>query len=254
MISTTNKSEIIRPLSPSDYKAKGHLREKIERTKALFSCQAKLKPLQSMIDFWNKTPQVWKEPACPVLHEPYSWAIPLSTQMEFPYPGNVSVAPAISQSNPLLWALALGKERETPLKSFSNWRSQLSLQTSVFKLEKGKNVAVMKLASEPKAKELLIWHCVPQRIPTVLYLRRPPGAGFLLVFLLPIIWFCWRVPLPPPQYWTKHPCTAGSGDGIAVDLLYHLVCKCRGQHLGISANREARLIEGRILSRECYPE
>lgn len=84
MISTTSKSEIIKPSSLSDYKAKGHLVEKIERTKALFFCQAKLKPLQSMIDFWNKTPQVWKEPAHPELHEPYSWAIPLGTQMGFP--------------------------------------------------------------------------------------------------------------------------------------------------------------------------
>lgn len=48
-----------------------------------------------------------------------------------------------------------------------------------------------------------------------------------------------------PRYWTKHPCSVGSGESIAVDLLYNLVCKCRGQPLGISNNREARLLEGR---------
>lgn len=51
MIFTTKKSEIIKPLKPSDYKAKGHHGERIEKTKAFFFCQAKLKPLHSVIDF-----------------------------------------------------------------------------------------------------------------------------------------------------------------------------------------------------------
>lgn len=200
MISTTSKSEIIKHWSPSDYK--GHSVEKIGRTKPLFFCQARLRPLQSMTGLWNKTLQLWKEPVSRELPEPCSWALPLGSQMEFPSPENVSVAPAISQCNLLLWAFALGKDRET-LLSLSQTDFLICLSRHLFLSRREKYACSETGHWAPSQRAAHMVLCSPVQ-PTALSLTGPAGVGFLLVFLLSIIWFCWRVPHCPSSSLLSH--------------------------------------------------
>lgn len=101
------------------------------------------------------------------------------------------------------------------------------------------------------------WSTVCQHRSNVISLTRPPGAGFPLVFLLPTVWFC-RLPFPP----STDPSILALW-GLAKVLL--LICSTAwlgnaekashgspggsrvtwGQSLGISGNREARLLGGK---------
>lgn len=81
----------------------------------------------------------------------------------------------------------------------------------------------MKLASKPQARELVIKHCLPAQIQCnfsdqASRSRAPTCFPATHCLVLQTTF--------SPQYWTKHPCSVGSGESVAVDLLHSLVGKC----------------------------
>lgn len=81
----------------------------------------------------------------------------------------------------------------------------------------------MKLASKPQARELVIKHCLPAQIQCnfsdqASRSRAPTCFPATHCLVLQTTF--------SPQYWTKHPCSVGSGESVAIDLLHSLVGKC----------------------------